>query len=53
MTSEVRWLQRFQNFARAVDLLHEPFERGLIAVRDRYLVAIDELRAWLAAKRPA
>lgn len=28
------------------------FDAALVAVRDRYLAAIDELRGWLDAKRP-
>ena len=32
MAEDVRWKQRFDNFRRAVALLHEPIDRGLSAL---------------------
>lgn len=34
MVSDVRWLQRFQNFDRAIALLREPIERGVESLSD-------------------
>ena len=34
MASDVRWLQRFQNFDLAVALLREPIERGVEGLSD-------------------
>lgn len=34
MASDVRWLQRFHNFDRAVVLLREPIERGISDLSD-------------------
>jgi nucleotidyltransferase substrate binding protein (TIGR01987 family) len=34
VNADTRWLQRFQNFHRAVDLLREPIERGVDTLND-------------------
>jgi nucleotidyltransferase substrate binding protein (TIGR01987 family) len=53
---DIRWKQRFQNFDRAVELLHEPFEKGLMnlsllekeGVVQRFEVAVE--LAWKTMK---